>query len=122
MVIIVNDALDELKDAAKSVMEILSHIAPIECDLPDNVRFVITSRPEYWADISKSKNLELAVFKQQFFATESCVSEVHSFIGARMREIKPNEPDWQDWPHPDQLQRLSDKANSLFHYAVTTLQ
>jgi len=122
VVVIVIDALDELKDAAKSVMEILSHIAPTKCNLPDNVRFIITSRPEHWADISTSKNLELAVFKQQFLATESSVSEVHSFIGARMREIKPDEPDWQDWPHPYQLQRLSDKANGLFHYAATALQ
>jgi hypothetical protein len=122
VVIILIDALDELKDAARSVMEILSHIAPIKCDLPDNVRFVITSRPEHWADISMSKNLELAVFRQQSLATESSVSEVHSFIVARMREIKPDEPDWQDWPHPDQLRRLSDKADGLFHYAATALQ
>ncbi|KAJ6505032.1 hypothetical protein C8R45DRAFT_796904, partial [Mycena sanguinolenta] len=46
MVVIVIDALDELRDAAKSVLEILSTIAPRNCDLPDNVRFFITSRPE----------------------------------------------------------------------------
>ena len=122
MIVIVIDALDELKDAAKSVMEILSYIAPIDCDLPNNVRFVITSRPEHWADISMSKNLELTAFKQQSLTTESSVFEVHNFIVAQMREIKPDEPDWQDWPHPYQLQRLSDKANGLFHYAATTLQ
>jgi len=122
VVVILIDALDELQDAARSVMEILSHIAPIKCDLPDNVRFIITSRPEHWADISTSKNLKLEVFKQQCLTTESSVSEVHSFIVARMREIKPDEPYWQDWPHHYQLQRLSDKANGLFHYATTALQ
>ena len=122
VVVILIDALDELQDAARSVMEILSHIAPIKCDLPDNVRFVITSRPEHWADISTSKNLELAVFKQQSLATELSVTEVHNFIVARMTEITPKETDWDNWPDPDKLQRLSDKANGLFHYAATALQ
>ncbi|KAJ7742543.1 hypothetical protein B0H16DRAFT_1323244, partial [Mycena metata] len=46
VVVIVIDALDELQDPAKSVLEILSTIAPRDCDLPDNVRFLITFRPE----------------------------------------------------------------------------
>ncbi|KAJ7306871.1 hypothetical protein DFH08DRAFT_720387, partial [Mycena albidolilacea] len=46
IVIILIDALDELQDAAESVMEILSRIAPRDCDLPDNFRFLVTSRPE----------------------------------------------------------------------------
>ncbi|KAJ7030702.1 hypothetical protein C8F04DRAFT_961250, partial [Mycena alexandri] len=46
IVVIVIDALDELQDAAKSALEILSSIAGTGCDLPDNVRFLITSRPE----------------------------------------------------------------------------
>ncbi|KAJ7791490.1 hypothetical protein B0H13DRAFT_1494953, partial [Mycena leptocephala] len=46
MVIILIDALDELQNAAESVLDILSPIAPRNCDLPDNVRFLITSRPE----------------------------------------------------------------------------
>ncbi|KAJ7793563.1 hypothetical protein B0H14DRAFT_2533368, partial [Mycena olivaceomarginata] len=45
-VIILIDALDELENAADSVMEILLSIAPKDCDLPNNVRFLITSRPE----------------------------------------------------------------------------
>jgi len=122
VVVILIDALDELHDAARSVMEILSHIAPIKCTLPDNVRFVITSRPEHWADISTSKNLELAAFKQQSLATELSVTEVHNFIIARMREITLKETDWDNWPDSDKLWRLSDKANGLFHYAVTALQ
>ena len=129
VVVILIDALDELQDAARSVIEILSHIAPINCDLPNNVRFVITSCPEHWTDISKSKKLEHAVFKQYSLATESSVAEVHNFVVARMREIVTermeltlDEPDWDDWPDPDQLQRLSDKANGLFHYDATPLQ
>ncbi|KAJ7698212.1 hypothetical protein B0H16DRAFT_1210284, partial [Mycena metata] len=46
MVIILIDALDELQNAAESVLEMLSPIAPRDCDLPENVRFIITSRPE----------------------------------------------------------------------------
>ena len=129
VVVILIDALDELKDAAKSVIEILSHIAPIDSDLPNNIRFVITSRPEHWADISRSKELKHAVFRQYSVATELSVTEVHNFVVARMREIvtermelTPNELDWHDWPDPDQLQRLSNKANGLFHYAATALQ
>ncbi|KAJ7872987.1 hypothetical protein B0H13DRAFT_1633654, partial [Mycena leptocephala] len=53
VVIILIDALDELQNAAESVLEMLSSIAARDCDLPDNVRFVITSRPERLADISK---------------------------------------------------------------------
>ncbi|KAJ7017776.1 hypothetical protein C8F04DRAFT_978474, partial [Mycena alexandri] len=45
-VIILIDALDELENASKSVLEILESIAPKNCDLPQNVRFLITSRPE----------------------------------------------------------------------------
>ncbi|KAJ6605168.1 hypothetical protein DFH09DRAFT_1120934 [Mycena vulgaris] len=101
-------------------MEILLSIAPKDCDLPDNVRFLITSRPEHWADISRSKTLELAVFKQHTLETESSVHEVHNFIVARMKEITPS--DWDDWPTTAQLAELSGKANGLFHYAATALQ
>ena len=129
VVVILIDALDELKDAAKNVIEILSHIAPINCDLPNNVRFVITSRPERWADISKSKKLNHAVFKQYSLRRESSVTEVHDFVVARMGEIvtkrmehTPDEPDWQGWLDPDHLRRLSEKANGHFHYAAAALQ
>ncbi|KAJ7797473.1 hypothetical protein B0H14DRAFT_57394, partial [Mycena olivaceomarginata] len=120
IVIILIDALDELQDAAESVMEILSPIAPRDCDLPDNVRFLITSRPEHWADISGSKTLKLAVFKQCPLMTESSMSEVHNFIVARMQKITPM--GWDNWPTQDQLLKLSGKANGLFHYAATALQ
>ena len=129
VVVILIDALDELEDAARSVIEILSLIAPIDCDLPNNVRFFITSRPERWVDISAYENLKHAEFKRYPLATESSVTEVDNFVVARMRKIvtgrmklSPNEPDWQRWPDPVQLQRLSDKANGLFHYAATALQ
>ena len=122
VVVILIDALDELKDAARSVIEILSHIAPINCDLPNNVRFVITSRPERWADISRSKELKHAVFRQYSLATESSVTEVHNFVVARMKEIIPDEPDWRDWPGREQMRSLSNQANGLFHYAATALQ
>ncbi|KAJ6448257.1 hypothetical protein C8R45DRAFT_172235 [Mycena sanguinolenta] len=36
-VVILIDALDELLNAGKSVLKILSTIAPLDCDLPDNV-------------------------------------------------------------------------------------
>ena len=122
VVVILIDALDELKDAAKSVIEILSPIARIDHDLPNNIRFVITSRPEHWTDISKYKELKQAMFKQYSLATGSSVFEVHNFVVARMEEITPDEPDWRDWPHPDQLQWLSNKAHGLFHYAATALK
>ncbi|KAJ6605216.1 hypothetical protein DFH09DRAFT_1120995 [Mycena vulgaris] len=98
----------------------LLQIAPKGCNLPDNVRFVITSRPEHWADISKSKTLELAVFKQHSLLTDSSVQEVHNFINAKMKDITPK--DWVDWPSKAQLDGLSDQADGLFHYAVTALQ
>ncbi|KAJ7748900.1 hypothetical protein B0H16DRAFT_1214840, partial [Mycena metata] len=44
VVVIVIDALDELQDARRSVEEILSAIAL--SGLPQNARFIITSRPE----------------------------------------------------------------------------
>ncbi|KAJ7331472.1 hypothetical protein DFH08DRAFT_785925 [Mycena albidolilacea] len=121
VVIILIDALDELQTAARSVMEILSPIAPRGCKLPDNIRFLITSRPEHWADISRSKTLlELGMFKQCTLGTESSVDEVHKFIVTRMKEITPS--DWDDWPTTEQLVELSGKANGLFHYAATALQ
>jgi hypothetical protein len=119
-VIILIDALDELQNAGRSVLEILSEIAPKNCDLPDNVRLLVTSRPEHWADISKSKNLEVAVFKQYALDTKSSVDEVHSFIVARMQEIA-NKEGWSGWPDGTQLWKLSEKANGLFHYAATAL-
>ncbi|KAJ7035839.1 hypothetical protein C8F04DRAFT_1233385 [Mycena alexandri] len=124
-VIILIDALDELEHAADSVKEILESIAPRGCDLPDNVRFLITSRPEHWAvisswvNISGDRTLELAVFEQHALDTESSVNEVDKFIIARMKEITPR--DWDHWPTPAQLSELSRKADGLFHYAVTTL-
>jgi hypothetical protein len=121
VVVILIDALDELEDAHERVIEILSHIAPIDCDLPNSVRFVITSRPERWADISEEK-LNHAVFKHHFLATEDSVTEVNNFIVARMGELTPKGPDWHGWPDSDQLQRLFDKANGLYHYAATAFQ
>ena len=122
VVVILIDALDELNDAAKRVRHLLSHIAPIDCDLPNNIRFIITSRPQHWADISQFNKVKDAVFKRHFLATELSVTEVHKFVVDRMKEITPDEPDWHDWPDPDQLQKLSNKANGLFHYAATALQ
>ncbi|KAJ7849224.1 hypothetical protein B0H14DRAFT_3452596 [Mycena olivaceomarginata] len=118
MVIIVIDALDELQNAAESAMEILSPIATR--DIPGNVRFIITSRPEHWADISRSKTLKLAVFKQHTLMTKSSVHEVHNFIVTRMKTITP--ANWEDWPTADQVSQLSRAADGLFHYAATALQ
>ncbi|KAF7351902.1 hypothetical protein MVEN_01151900 [Mycena venus] len=118
-IVILIDALDEFENAADSVKKILESIAPRGCDLPNNVRFLVTSRPEHWADISRSKTLELAVFKQRALKTESSVDEVHNFIVARMKEITPS--DWDQWPTTEQLAKLSRKANGLFHYAATAL-
>ncbi|KAF7368185.1 hypothetical protein MVEN_00137600 [Mycena venus] len=120
VVIILIDALDELENAADSVKEILESIAPRGCGLPDNIRFIVTSRPEHWADISGSKTLELAVFEQHPLTTDSSMAEVHNFIIARIGEIKPK--DWDGWPTQDELLELSTKADGLFHYAATALQ
>ncbi|KAF7358159.1 hypothetical protein MVEN_00864200 [Mycena venus] len=120
VVIVLIDALDELQDAARSVLQMLIPIAPKGCKLPDNIKFVITSRPEHWANISNSKTLELAVFKQHPLMTASSVDEVHKFIIAKMKEIKPE--DWADWPAPGELAKLSKRADGLFHYAATALQ
>ena len=120
VVVILIDALDELNDAVHRVPKILSHIAPI--DLPNNIRFIITSRPEQWADISENEKIKLAVFKQHSLATDESVADVNNFIDDRMKEITPKEPGWGGWPDPDQLQRLRNNANGLFHYAATALQ
>ncbi|KAF7364438.1 hypothetical protein MSAN_01104900 [Mycena sanguinolenta] len=121
VIIILIDALDELLNAAEAVKGILSPIASRGCSLPDNVRFLVTSRPEHWADISKSKTLEPAVFKHIVLKTESSVSEVRQFIVGRVKDITPDEPGWENWPHPEEVQKLSDKADGLFHYAATAL-
>jgi hypothetical protein len=120
-VIILIDALDELQNAAKSVLEILLSIAPKNCDLPENVRFLITSRPERWAYISESETLELSVFKQHTLDTSSSVDEVTSFTTARMTDITVKELGWGNWPPPGDLQKLCTKADGLFHYAATAL-
>ncbi|KAF8187696.1 hypothetical protein K438DRAFT_1011396, partial [Mycena galopus ATCC 62051] len=120
--VILIDALDELESAADSVPEILQQIAPLGYNLPTNFRFIITSRPEQWADISSSKTLELAVFKQHPLTTESSMAEVHTFIITRMKEITPKGQDWVGWPTDDQLLKLSENASGLFHYAATALQ
>ncbi|KAJ7742264.1 hypothetical protein B0H16DRAFT_1023797 [Mycena metata] len=129
-VIILIDALDELQNAAKSVLQMLLQIAPKGCNLPDNIRFVITSRPEHWADISKSQTLELAVFKQHSLLTDSSVQEVSNFIHVKMdtilAEMREKDPigwksKWKDWPTEKQLRNLSEQANGLFHYAATAL-
>ncbi|KAJ7770062.1 hypothetical protein B0H16DRAFT_238453 [Mycena metata] len=118
-VIILIDALDELEKADESVLQILSPIAA--SDLPDNIRFLITSRPERWADI-RSQTLELAVFKEHSLLTDSSVQEVHNFIVAKMQEITPKKQGWDSWPTQDQLSELSRTADGLFHYATTALQ
>ncbi|KAJ7742257.1 hypothetical protein B0H16DRAFT_1423473 [Mycena metata] len=105
-------------------------IAPKGCNLPDNIRFIITSRPEHWADISKSQTLELTMFKQHSLLTDSSVQEVDNFVRARMdtilAEMREKDPigwksKWKDWPTEKQLRNLSEQANGLFHYAATAL-
>jgi hypothetical protein len=120
MIIIIIDALDELQNAEGSAMEILSPIATRNCDIPDNVRLVVTSRPEHWADISRSNTLELSVFKQHILTIESSVHEVHNFIAATMKIITP--ANWEGWPTAEQVSELSRAADGLFHYAATALQ
>ncbi|KAJ6505101.1 hypothetical protein C8R45DRAFT_817577 [Mycena sanguinolenta] len=38
-----------------------------------------------------------------------------------MKDITAEKPDWENWPPAGDLQKLSDKANGLFHYAATAL-
>ncbi|KAJ7895426.1 hypothetical protein B0H13DRAFT_826831 [Mycena leptocephala] len=120
-VIILIDALDELQDAAKSVRKILPLLAA--SDLPDNVRFIITSRPDYWADKSRP-NLNHAAFKRRALETDK--KEVHDFIFARFSEIKEEQDkkglEWDNWPNDKQVSMLSEKADGLFLYAETALQ
>jgi hypothetical protein len=86
-------------------MEILLSIAPRDCDLPDNVRFLITSRPEPWADISGSKKTSRACGVQTACPRDRIICECRD-----------------DWPNTEQLAELSGKANDLFHHAATALQ
>ncbi|KAJ7745270.1 hypothetical protein B0H16DRAFT_975620 [Mycena metata] len=114
IVVILIDALDELHNADSSAKEILSSITA--SDLPENVRFVITSRPGSWADsIFKTR------LKQCALETKSSVEEVHNLIVTRMQEITPKEEGWDDWPTKAQMDGLSNKAEGLFHYAATAL-
>ncbi|KAF7377346.1 hypothetical protein MSAN_00155600 [Mycena sanguinolenta] len=125
-VIILIDALDELKDAAVVIPNLLSLLAPKSknSDLPDKLRFIVTSRPEYWADISRSKRLNPAVFKQKPLTTDQ--GEVHKFIDTRFQKIKAEMdlegPQWDNWPSVNQVSKLSTAADGLFHYAATALQ
>ncbi|KAJ7848124.1 hypothetical protein B0H14DRAFT_3453281 [Mycena olivaceomarginata] len=126
-VVILIDALDELNEAYDNVMELLSPIAKAGRDLPDNVRFLITSRPEHWADISsssRSEPVDIAVFKWHDLATKSSVEEVRTFIVAKMRDIiRRRQPKWDHgWPTDEDFSMLSIKADGLFHYAATALQ
>ena len=126
VVVILIDALDELRDAARSVMEILSYIAPTDCDLPNNIKFIITSRPERWTDISTSKKIQHAVFKEYYLKPGGGVDD---FVFTRMKEIvtkrmelTPNEPEWHHWPNRCQLLMLIQKAQGRLLYAATALQ
>ncbi|KAJ6470954.1 hypothetical protein C8R45DRAFT_908478 [Mycena sanguinolenta] len=121
VVIILIDALDELQNATHSVLEILLPLARRAADFPENVRFVLTSRPESWAWIENvSKTLDIAVFKPYSLRTKSSRGEVHDFIVARMTDITPK--DWEGWPNAAQLLEFSRRADGLFHYAATALQ
>ncbi|KAJ7777764.1 hypothetical protein B0H14DRAFT_2401422 [Mycena olivaceomarginata] len=69
--VILIDALDELRNAAESVKEILESIVPRGCYLPDNVQFLVTSRPEHWharsaAGASKDHTVFFAVCWRSF--------------------------------------------------------
>ncbi|KAF7377329.1 hypothetical protein MSAN_00153800 [Mycena sanguinolenta] len=124
--VILIDALDELQDAAVSVPKILSLLAPKskDSDLPAKLRFIVTSRPEYWADIARSKSLNPTMFQQEELATDKV--EVHDFIVARFQEIKKEidleGPQWNDWPSDSQVSKLSTATDGLFHYAATALK
>ncbi|KAF7377358.1 hypothetical protein MSAN_00156800 [Mycena sanguinolenta] len=125
-VIILIDALDELEDAAVVIPKLLALLAPrsTNSDLPDKLRVIVTSRPEYWAVISSYDSLNHAVFKQEALTTDK--DEFRSFIVARFQEIKKDlnkkGPGWDNWPSDNQVSKLSEAADGLFHYAATALQ
>ncbi len=110
--VIVIDALDELDPPGKDdVPPILFDIAS---QLPENVKLIITSRPE---------NSTVAALKASYTVTlhpNDSREEVAGFISSKLKAIGESRG-WQEWPSTTQIKDLSAKADGLFHYAATAV-
>ena len=122
MAVIIIDALDELDlELGRADENVSTLLSILVAELPMNVKIVITARPE--ASVTAQPGIHgqtlQHICKCVELSTKESVDEVRKFIHQRMKEITPKRPEWRDWPTNQQLKMLSDKADGLFHYAVT---
>ena len=105
---LVIDGVDELVNAEPSdLSKVTSVLCGIMLDLPDNVKFLIFSRPEQWITAKiphHTKRLDLA--------TKYFQGDVIRLVHAKLRELAEVH-EWDDWPCENQVSMLSACSRTL---------
>ena len=121
--VIVIDALDECKDE-EHASAILSVLGQFVSEIP-KVKFFVTGRPE--PRIREGFRLPLLSNATGAFilhdVERSLVdSDIRLFFRQKLSEIARRGAGLENWPTPEQLDKLCDQAAGLFVYAVATVK
>ena len=117
MAVVVIDGVDELSDT-NSVL--LSHftsiLSTVVSDLPENVKFLVFSRPE------DSITAKIAlVIKRLDLATEKSKSDVNRFLRAELPKLA-HKHGWSDWPTEEQVSLLYRNAAGHLGWIATAIR
>ncbi|KAJ7221314.1 hypothetical protein GGX14DRAFT_353784, partial [Mycena pura] len=114
-VIIFIDAIDELRDES-TIEEVCDALVYLGSRLPDNVRVIVTSRPERKIIEKLQKNC----FEMSLNTNQS-KAEVGNFIATRLKVLSETTGWGPAWPPAGTAKELSTAADGLFHWAATAL-
>lgn len=121
-VVFVLDALDEC-GSEKERKDLLTLIRNGLADLPDFVKFIISSRPD--ADIRalfKSMGAQVEFYDLGSLQGSDVDIDILALIRSRMREIAQAYELAEDWPGSEKCQALLQEAKGLFIWAFTACE
>ncbi|KAG9038748.1 hypothetical protein FS837_001166 [Tulasnella sp. UAMH 9824] len=118
-ILLIVDALDECEDItyAARFIELIDKHSPL---LPQNIKFILTTRPEPpLVDTLRSKEWEMVNLDQ--------IADIHHDIElfirsefSKIKKLKSRLP--VDWPSPDSIQKLVTLSEGLFQWASTAVR
>ncbi|KAK7676704.1 hypothetical protein QCA50_020336 [Cerrena zonata] len=115
-IVIVLDALDEYGDV-NSRKSLLTLIADEFTHLPNNFRFLITSRPELDIDNMFLGNPKITSISLN--ETEDTIPEIHLYLASELSHIRKAKGLSGDWPEESDLNRVANMSEGLFIWAST---
>jgi predicted nucleic acid-binding protein len=102
MVIIMIDAVDELADRKEISIVLFAVISR----LPDNVKVIISCRPEDDIIVKVAVSVQLE--------TKDSIVDMSSYVLCRMKDIRDiitHDPEWVNWPDRKQMAMLYERTD-----------